>query len=185
MIRSRKGSVIVMTMFIIFFGAMLFFALELLHRSDLEIVTNQIQDLQALYCADAGIEHAIILLRRKKQFPEGNPNTGVNALKQWYGGGNPPHPCTAGSSNTYTVYALEEKADSNYSKKRFNYFLFYSCGTAGNFTRVVMAEVHRTLDYNDDDAQDNYVQILSWRETNEKDIQDNHVAAWGGCGTGL
>ncbi|MFH1537630.1 MAG: hypothetical protein ABIH66_01635 [bacterium] len=168
-----------MTVFIIFFGAMLFFALELLHRSDLEIVTNQIYDLQAMYCADGGIERSLAIARFKSPWPSDSPgekyNDGTVAI-DWPGPDGTSVECTSDTTETsigtYTVFILEEQVDPNIpddnDSTNYNLLTITSCGTVGNFTRAVEAVVRRTLnEAGSAGAAEKpfYIQVVSWQET--------------------
>ncbi|MEW6203637.1 MAG: hypothetical protein AB1546_16820, partial [bacterium] len=156
-------SVILLTIFIILFGAILFYALQLLHRSDLEIVTNQIRDLQAYYCAEAGIERAIERIRQVPNWPAGNPNNGAAAIS-WPGGDGATPDCTTDSPNstigTYTVYIEESRMDPSYTAC-YNKLTITSVGTAYSFTRRIRAVLRRTCVQT---TGTYYTQILSWEE---------------------
>ena len=77
----KKGSVLLVTVFLIAFGALLVGGLLLALTSDLQIVKNHLYSTKALYVADAGIEDAIAALRSdytwdsgftQKPFPAGS-----------------------------------------------------------------------------------------------------------------
>jgi len=144
--KNQKGSVIILTAFIILFGAMLFYALELLHRSDLEIVTNQIRDLQALYCAEAGIERSINNIRTFTNWPNGLAV--VNGIYTWpLPEGTTTPQCNANtnlfaSSATFQTNISETYIDPNYTDYR-NLVIITSTGTANGFTRRIYTHIRR------------------------------------------
>jgi hypothetical protein len=162
-INSERGSVILLTIFIILFGAIILFALQLLHRSDLEIVTNQIRDLQAHYCAEAGIERSIERLRQVPGWPPGSPSTGASPIN-WGGSDGETPACTTESPNTsigtYSVYIAESRMDSNFTAC-YNLLTITSVGTAYGFTRRVRALIRRTCVQT---GGTYYAQVLSWQE---------------------
>jgi type II secretory pathway component PulK len=62
-VNFKKGVALILAMFILVFIAILVVAFLELLTSDLVIANNHLGRLQALYIADAGVEHAISLLR--------------------------------------------------------------------------------------------------------------------------
>ncbi|MEW5945730.1 MAG: hypothetical protein AB1742_05990 [bacterium] len=162
---KQNGSVIVMTVFIILFGAMLFFALGLLHRSELEIVTNQIRDLQALYCAEAGVERAYYQIRLFTGWPPGiNAPPGIDY--SWPGEGVEPD-CNQNkpifdSGATYSTNITEDYIDPNYNAFR-NLVIVRSTGRSRGFTRRVEAYIRRAR-WRSDVGNFYYSQVLSWRD---------------------
>lgn len=78
---SRRGSVLLVTVFLIAFSALLVGGLLHSLTSDLQILKNHLYSTKALYVADAGIEDAIAALRSdytwdagftQKAFPAGS-----------------------------------------------------------------------------------------------------------------
>ena len=63
MAKNKKGVALVLAMFILVFIAMLVVAFLNLITSDIAITSNHLGRLQALYIAEAGVEHAISQLR--------------------------------------------------------------------------------------------------------------------------
>ena len=85
--RNKKGLALILALFILVFIAILVVAFLELITSDLQITSNHMGRLQALYIADAGIEYVISQL-------EGN--------KYWTGSATIVFPAGSGSSYTYT-----------------------------------------------------------------------------------
>ncbi|HOY62079.1 MAG: hypothetical protein BWY28_02890 [bacterium ADurb.Bin236] len=160
---GQSGSVILMTMFIIFFLAALMITVEMLRLSDLEDVTNQIEDMQAYYCAEAGIEYFLNLHRFNNNVPPLNFAADVTL---------PQLPCTSGggfgnSTWTYQVRYYNSKAckrdlNANGSPDSPYYNLLHviSTGRTTRFTRRVRADIHRPSE----GAYIDSVEIRRWRE---------------------
>lgn len=68
---NRKGAVLVMTVFIIAFCAILITAYLQISTTDLQIVRNQQYSTRALYIAEAGVEDAIYELRQDNTWAAG------------------------------------------------------------------------------------------------------------------
>lgn len=155
-----------MALFIILFGAAIFLGLEILHRSDLEAVTAQILELQAYYCAEAGVERAIYEARSNRNWPT------KNGTVTWVGGEGDTPACTlqegAGdpaSHGTYTVSITRSQVDSNWANWCFNNYTLLTIDSTGvigggRFTRRVRAKVRRSCF----PANGSFTQILSWEE---------------------
>ncbi len=121
---TQRGAILLMVVFLIFLIAILMIYLSLLHRKDLEIVTNQMEDLQALYCADAGIQRAIYDIRKTAAQPNW-PGGGRSVNLDPYGGAQdcvtniPAGPDAPGydSLGTYSVRITENKANDDANKE--------------------------------------------------------------------
>lgn len=61
--RNKKGIALILAMFILVFISILAVAFLWLITSDLMIASNHLGRLKALYIAEAGVEHAVSLLR--------------------------------------------------------------------------------------------------------------------------
>jgi hypothetical protein len=88
---TQRGAILLLVVFLIFLTAMLMIYLSLMHGKDLEIAANQMEDLQALYCADVGIQRALYDIRKTAAQPN------------WPGGGRSvntdPYGCDLDPSN--------------------------------------------------------------------------------------
>ena len=129
--RNQQGSTLLIALFLIFLIAVLMISLSMLHRSDLEIVSNQIDDLAAYYCAEAGIERTIYEIRKFAFAPNWPPgNNTAPGVTVWNN-----EPCVTNTtqgmvdkSSTYTVVVVEDKADSSVPGNRYNYVWITSTG---------------------------------------------------------
>ncbi len=157
---GERGSVILMAVFIIFFAGALMITLEMMRLSDLEIISNQIEDMEAYYCAESGLEYNIWRIRA---FPLFFPPR-FNAR---YSNTFPQAACTSGAPVTtgwkYQVSMSTYKADTNANVRFYHYIDIISTGTTDAYTRRVRAQVRRIWsgfainDYR-------YIQIRRWRE---------------------
>lgn len=164
---GERGSVILMALFLVFFISALMITVELLRLSDLETITNQVEDMQAYYCAEAGIEYAIWLSRYSQQGPAAAwwPSTGAAVVNQTLG----PFSCTDNGTVTtgwrFTISVSNKKADPAIGY--YHYFSVTSTGTtgvagaAGVFTRRVRADIRRPILPT---LYETYQQIRRWRE---------------------
>ena len=153
--RSQRGSVVVMAIFLAFFVAVLMISLELLQLSDLETATNQIKDMEAYYCAEAGVETMIFLWRVGFV---GVPST--NPYSATFG----PFTCAfsgAATTRTTTFDVWTSKADPNIDY--YHYINIDSIGNTSNYSRKVFTSLRRTwLVAGLPDTR--YMQIVRWRE---------------------
>jgi len=181
--RSERGSVILMAMFLAFFISALFICIELLRLSDLEDITNQIEDMQAYYCAEAGIEYAIWKSRYSQYRSICPPAAGafwpatnaeVTVTENWTGEGGVAG-CTDNgaftSQGSFTIVVQTKKADPNYGY--YHYFYVTSTGRnkkasdPGAFTRRVRAQIRRPRTPecgNPAGTYATYQQIRRWHE---------------------
>lgn len=162
----QKGSIVLLAIFLALFIAALMITVELLRLSDTETVTNHIEDMQAYYCAEAGIEYEILILR----------NANANPTVRAAGVACPSTTRLVDCSNDrgfvdtgwYFRYTDQtDKADPNFTYCNLSIVTSTGCkgsfaGTActGTFKRSVRAEIRRTNRSNNL----RYVQILRWRE---------------------
>ena len=150
----EKGSVIIMAMFIIFFIAVLMITIEVMRLSDLETITNHIEDMQAYYCAEAGVEYGIWWTRGVAWPPitiytSAGPVT-LTCVKSPGG--------FESTGWTYSTSLYTSKADSN--ANLYNLIHITGTGQTDRFTRRVRAHVHRTA-YG---GTRRYREIRRWRD---------------------
>lgn len=150
---SQSGSVVLMAIFLVFFISVLMISLELLRLSDLEVITNHIKDMEAYYCAEAGIEYYIYRSRRPGFFPAANAATAINEAA--------PSACITGSTRTYQVYFTTTKADPNI--RFYHKIHITSTGTTSGYSRRVHANMRRNWIAPSVGSTD-FIQINDWRE---------------------
>ena len=137
---NQHGAIILVALFLVFLIAVLSISLSMLHRSDLDTVTNQIEDLTAFYCAEAGIERAHYYVRSQPNWPPGNPYNGTPWDKQ---------NCitNAGMVNAgskYTVQISEYRADPN-DNQIFHYVQITSTGVSPKgYERTLRVVIRRS-----------------------------------------
>lgn len=122
---NQRGAIILVALFLVFLIAVLMISLGMLHRSDLEIVTNQIEDLTAFYCAEAGIERAHYFVRSQPNWPPGNPFNGT----VWNKVNCVTNAGMDASGSKYTVQVSEYRADPN-DNQIFHYVQVTSTGVS-------------------------------------------------------
>ena len=166
---SERGSVVLMAVFLVFFISVLMITIEMMRLSDLEIITNHIEDMQAYYCAEAGIEYQIRKIRNDKAQPATAAPGVACPTNPW-----PARDCILGNvgngENPGWWFKFEdrsEKADPNYIYCNYEYITSIGCKGAfvagvcsGTFARSVRAVVKRTNQSKDL----RYIQIIRWRE---------------------
>ena len=120
--REARGAALVIALIVMSMLSLLTIgSLEML-TVNVQIANNHMHDLQALYIADAGVEHAISVLRNNPTVPSGT-----------YG----PLEFPAGSGNTYTVAIVNSyPSDGN--------VLITSTGAVSDFQRSVEVQVEIT-----------------------------------------
>lgn len=169
---GERGAVILMALFLMLFISALMITVELLRLSDLEIITNQVEDMQAYYCAEAGIEYMIWRSRTFQAItPPWPSTTAAKDNVQWPGplaGG--AFSCTDNGTVTtgwrFIIYYSNYKADPALGNW-YHYFSVTSTGTtgvagaAGVFTRRVSAEIRRPIL---PILYVTYQQVRRWRE---------------------
>jgi hypothetical protein len=169
---GEKGSVILLAIFLMFFISALMITVEMLRLSDTEDITNQIEDMQAYYCAEAGIEFTIWRSR----------NSQFNAAAAWYPSVSAlantttgPFACTdnggvpgwwVNTGWTFTITVQNSKPDP--ARGYYHYYSVTSSGATGTFTRRVRADIRRpeSPENNCEPGVDcrSYQQIRRWRE---------------------
>lgn len=164
--KNQKGSVVLMAIFLVFFVTTLMITLELVRLSDLEIITGHIKEMEAYYCAEAGIEFYIYSYRRNTALLAREPALPPAAI-------NPPAALcittVPATTRTYQASITTTKADPNVSF--YHYVHITSTGTTGGFKRRVKVDYKRPwvadvrppppgppTTYLD------FIQIFEWRE---------------------
>lgn len=157
---GERGSVILMAVFIVFFAGALMITLEMMRLSDLEIISNQIEDMEAHYCAESGLEFNIWRIRA---FPLFFPPR-ANAP---YSNTFPSAACTSGAPVntgwTYQVQMSTYKADTDANVRFYHYIDIISTGSTDAYTRRVRVQARRIWfgfalsDYR-------FLQLRRWRE---------------------
>ncbi len=152
--RQQSGSVILMAIFVVFFASVLMISLELFRLSDLESATSHIREMQAYYCAEAGVEHYIYVVRSLAAFPSltAAQTSPLYASTACTSGGAYP------SIGTYRVQVSNGLADSTMTDF-YHYVHIKSYGTAYNTTRVIQATLRRSWKGTPKDYQ-----ILRWHD---------------------
>ena len=159
-INNERGSVILMAIFIIFFASALMITLEVLRLSDLEIISNQIEDMEAYYCAESGLEANIWRIRTFPLFfpPRFNAaynNTFASAA------------CTSGAPVntgwTYQVSMRTYKADPHVDVRFYHYIDIISTGTTDAYSRRVRVQARRIWRGKNIHSY-RFLQIRRWRE---------------------
>ncbi len=124
-----------MAVFIILFISALMITIEAMRLSDLEMITNHIEDLEAYYCAEAGAEYGIWWSR----------GSGLSITRQRQRGPR-TLACTNGGSITNTGWTFTttyqtQRGDPNINL--FNKIHILAIGNTDAFTRRVEVQVHR------------------------------------------
>ncbi|HOO56008.1 MAG TPA: pilus assembly PilX N-terminal domain-containing protein [bacterium] len=156
--KAQKGSVILMAIFLVFFISVLMITVELMRLSDLEIVSNQIEDMQAYYCAEAGIEQMLWLIRSSSNLVGGWPSKMGSQNLTVQSECNPDAISDYDTDWNYIVNVSNGKMDPDYLY--YNAVYIVSTGYTNRFKRAVRAELRRTI-YS---ATPRYIQILRWCE---------------------
>jgi hypothetical protein len=166
LLKNESGAVVLMAVFLVFFISVLMITLELMRLSDVEIISNHIEDMQTYYCAEAGIEYEIRNIR----------NLNANPIVRAPGVACPSTTvqldCSADKGYVDTGWQFRiqdkaEKADRNYTYCNYAYLTGTGCkgtfgagGCNGQFSRSVRALVKRTNQSTDL----RQLQIIRWRE---------------------
>lgn len=144
---GQRGAVIIVVIFLVVLIAVFMIGISLVHRSDLETVSNQIEDMQAYYCAEHGIERAYLKIIDKAKWPTtGEPeNTTVWTDKPCYDSTDNVPPITD-TGDTYTVQVSETRGDPNDTTGNYNFIWVTSSSTIHNsrFKRSIRALFRRT-----------------------------------------
>ncbi|MFA6450289.1 MAG: hypothetical protein WCX65_12520 [bacterium] len=166
MLNNQSGSVVLMAVFLVFFISVLMITLELMRLSDIEIISNHIEDMQTYYCAEAGIEYEIRRIRNA------NANPATRAANVACPTTTRQNDCSdnRGSVNTGWTYRIQDKsfkADPNYTYCNYEIFTSIGCkgsfgagGCSGQFARSVQAIIRRT----NQSTNLRYIQVIRWRE---------------------
>ena len=161
--KSESGSVALMAVFLVFFISILMITLELMRLSDIEIVTNHIENMQAYYCAEAGIEYEIRGIRNAAADPPVAPGCSSSTVQL---------DCslnkgTINTGWTFKMTDISRRGDPNYSYCNYDYIQSLGCKGAfvagacsGTFSTSVGALVKRTNQSTDL----TYIQVIRWRE---------------------
>jgi len=153
--KSQRGSVVVMAIFLAFFIAILMITLEFLQLSDLEITTNQIKEMEAYYCAEAGVEMFIFLWK------SGFVGIPDNA---YFSANFGPFTCAfsgAASTRTTQFRAYNSRVDPNIPY--YHRIHIDSTGNTEGFSRKVYAHYRRVWLY-PGQPDERYFQVQRWRE---------------------
>jgi type II secretory pathway component PulK len=107
---DRRGSILLIAVFLLAFGSI--FVGTLLHgvSTDLQITRNHLSSAKALYVAEAGIEHAISLLRNDFTW-----STGIS--QQEFPAGTGCH-YTVSVDNSHPTAVITSTGDANGFQKR-------------------------------------------------------------------
>ena len=140
--KSQAGAIALMAIFLVFFISALMITLEIMRRSDLEIVANQIRDLEAYYCAESGIEQFMNVLRT-------DPTTLSFSAYDTDDGSGGWDPCIENKSKGVEyksdrylkIFADNAKADPNYTY--YHYITITSSGKSKDYTRRVKITFRR------------------------------------------
>jgi hypothetical protein len=167
--RNSRGSVIVLAVFVVLFMGLLLFSVEVLHRSEFEDISNQVNEMRAYYCAEAGVERTISRLMFFNNNPAGS------GIINWGGGQGTTPECNLNSTMTVdgtnqpiwyyktSIFRMPSDPDVNWGVNNLIYL--YSTGYAGyanGFQRtieVVLRRSNRTQlngDY--------FTQVFRWHE---------------------
>ncbi|HOX28360.1 MAG TPA: hypothetical protein PLQ76_04305 [bacterium] len=159
LVKGREGSIILMAVFIVIFIAALMITVEIMRLSDLEMVTNQIEEMQAYYCAESCVEYSIWQTRLNINSPATNFSQTVNFPSMncvlCVGG------CSVTTGWTCSATVQNAKADSNPLFTYYNILYITGTGQTTHFTKQVRADVRRVILST---TTPNYQQILRWRE---------------------
>jgi Tfp pilus assembly protein PilX len=166
-LNHERGAVALLAIFLVIFIAVLMITVELLRLSDTETISNHIEDTQAYYCAEAGIEYELLALRALNA----NPPTraaGVACPSNT----TPALNCTNNKGFYNPGWQFKfvdkyEKIDPDFTYCNLAIItstgckgLFSGVTCTGAFTRRVRAEIKRSNRGNDL----RYIQVVRWRE---------------------
>lgn len=157
---NQRGAILLLVIFLLLIMSVLVISVSLLHRSELEAISSQVDDLKAFYCAESGLENVMYRFRSPAGQPVTPtwPNPPAPNQNQPYNGNpyNPPNQQCIGNAgnalvitgNTWAVNITEVKADSQEGTV-YRYVWVTSTGTvkSSGYRRTIRALVHRSMTY--------------------------------------